>query len=162
MYPLVPAELGRDFALERVLRFGSLPAIWEAADPRGALDDFVQEYVREEIRGEAAVRNLAAFLRFLPAAALGHGRVLNVAALARDAAASRTTIDGYLAVLRDTLMTTLLPTRTPPRVREHRHPKCWTDAGVVRGVKRQLRWPPRTRAAARRDGGRSCARKPAR
>ena len=102
--------------------------------------DFVQEYVREEIRGEAAVRNLSAFLRFLPAAALAHGHVVNVAALARDAAASRTTIDGYLAVLRDTLMATLLPAFEPRlRVRERRHPKLyWTDAGVVRAVKQQL------------------------
>ncbi len=140
MYPLVPVELGQDFELERVLRFGSLPAIWEAAYPRGALDDFVQKYVREEIRGEATVRNLAAFLRFLPAAALAHGRVVNVAALARDSAASRTTIDGYLAVLRDTLMATLVPAFEPRlRVRERRHPKLyWTDAGVVRAVKRQL------------------------
>ena len=108
MFPLVPAELGRDFSLDRVLRFGSLPAIWEAADPGDALDEHVQAYVHEEIRGDAAVRNLPAFLRFLPVAALAHGQVVNVAALARDAATSRTTVDGYLAVLRDTLVATFL------------------------------------------------------
>ena len=140
MSSLVPAEFGQDFALERVLRFGSLPAIWDAADPRAALEDLVQDYVREEIRGEASVRNLSAFLRFLPVAALAHGHVVNVSALARDADASRTTIDGYLAVLRDTLMATLVPAFEPRlRVRERRHPKLyWTDPGVVRAVKRQL------------------------
>ena len=140
MFPLVPAELGRDFSLDRVLRFGSLPAIWEAADPGDALDEHVQAYVHEEIRGDAAVRNLPAFLRFLPVAALAHGQVVNVAALARDAATSRTTVDGYLAVLRDTLVATLLPAFEPRlRVRERRHPKLyWTDAGVVRAMKGQL------------------------
>jgi hypothetical protein len=53
----VPAELGRDFSLDRALRFDSLPAIWEAADARGGLDDCAQAYVQEEIRGDAAVRN---------------------------------------------------------------------------------------------------------
>ena len=140
MFPLVPAEFGRDFSLERVLRFGSLPAIWEAADPRGALDDYVQAYVQEEIRGDGAVRNLPAFLRFLPVAALAHGQVVNVAALARDAVTSRTTIDGYLAILRDTLVATLLPAFEPRlRVRERHHPKLyWTDCGVVRAMKGQL------------------------
>jgi uncharacterized protein len=140
MYPLVPAELGRDFALDRVLRFGSLPAVWDAADPWAALEAYMQSYVRDEIRGEGVVRNLSAFLRFLPAAALAHGRVVNVAALARDAATSRTTVDGYLRILRDTLMATLLPAFEPRlRVRERRHPKLyWTDPGVVRAAKRQL------------------------
>jgi hypothetical protein len=72
MYPLVPAELGKDFDLERVLRFGSIPLVWQAADARATLEAYVQFYVREEIRAEALVRNLPAF-RFLPVAALFHG-----------------------------------------------------------------------------------------
>ena len=140
MYPLTPAELGRDFSLERLLRFGSLPVVWEAADPWAVLDAYVQTYIREEIRGEAIVRNLAGFLRFLPAAALAHARVVNIAALARDAATSRSTADAYVGILRDTLVATLLPAFEPRlRVRERRHPKLyWTDAGVVRAAKRQL------------------------
>ena len=57
MYPLVPAEL------------------------RSTLEVYVQLYVREEIRIEALVRNLPAFLRFLPVAALFHGQVINIAGL---------------------------------------------------------------------------------
>lgn len=34
MAPLVPQELGRDFDLDRVLRFGSIPLVWQADDPR--------------------------------------------------------------------------------------------------------------------------------
>jgi len=140
MFPLVPSELGRDFSLERVLRFGSLPAIWEAADPLGALEDYVQEYTREAIRSETGIRNLPAFYRFLPVAARAHGRVVNVASMARDAGASRATIDGYLNILRDTLVATLVPAFEPRlRVRERRHPKLyWTDAGVMRAMKGQL------------------------
>jgi len=140
MYPLVPAELGHDFDLQRVMRFGSIPLIWQADDPRAALDAYVQLYVKEEIRAEALVRNLPGFLRFLPVAALFHGQVINVAGLARDAGTARTTVEGYTEILQDTLLATLLPAFEPRlRVRERRHPKLyWIDPGLVRAAKRQL------------------------
>jgi predicted AAA+ superfamily ATPase len=140
MYPLVPAELGADFALDRVLRFGSIPLVWQAADPRATLEAYVQLYIREEIRAEAVVRNLPGFLRFLPVAALFHGQVINIAGLARDAATARTTVEGYLGILQDTLLATLVPAfEARLRVRERRHPKLyWVDAGIVRAAKRQL------------------------
>lgn len=140
LYPLVPAELGQDFDLERLLRFGSIPLVWQADDPRATLEAYVQLYVREEIRAEALVRNLPGFLRFLPVAALFHGQVVNVAGLARDAATARTTVEGYLGILQDTLLATLLPAFEPRlRVRERRHPKLyWVDPGLVRAAKRQL------------------------
>lgn len=140
LYPLVPAELGKDFDLERVLRFGSIPLVWQADDPRATLEAYVQLYVREEIRAEALVRNLPGFLRFLPVAALFHGQIVNVAGLARDAATARTTVEGYLGILQDTLLATLLPAFEPRlRVRERRHPKLyWVDPGLVRAAKRQL------------------------
>jgi len=140
LYPLVPAELGEHYDLERVLRFGSIPLVWQADDPRATLEAYVQLYVREEIRAEALVRNLPGFLRFLPVAALFHGQAVNVAGLARDAATARTTVEGYLGILQDTLLATLLPAFEPRlRVRERRHPKLyWVDPGLVRAAKRQL------------------------
>lgn len=47
LYPLVPAELGEHYDLERVLRFGSIPLVWQADDPRATLEAYVQLYVRE-------------------------------------------------------------------------------------------------------------------
>lgn len=140
MFPLVPAELGADFDLARVLRFGTIPVVWQAADPRAALEAYVQLYVREEIRLEALVRNLPAFLRFLPVAALFHGQVINISGLARDAATARTTIEGYLGILQDTLVATLVPGfETKLRARERQHPKLyWVDPGLARAAKQQL------------------------
>ena len=140
MFPLVPMELGSAFSLERVLRFGSIPVIWEAADPRSALESYVQLYLREEIKAEALVRNLPAFLRFLSVAALFHGQTVNVSGLARDAATSRTTVDGYLEILEDTLVAMRLPAyEARLRTRERAHPKLyWVDPGLVRAAKRQL------------------------
>jgi uncharacterized protein len=140
MYPLVPEELGQDFDLSRVLRFGSIPVVWQAPEPRAALEAYVQLYVREEIRLEALVRNLPAFLRFLPVAASFHGQVINIAGLARDAAAARTTVEGYLGILEDTLVATLVPAfEARLRARERQHPKLyWVDPGLVRAAKQQL------------------------
>jgi uncharacterized protein len=140
MYPLVPAELGRDFDLDRVLRFGSIPLVWQADDPTSTLEAYTQLYVREEIRAEALVRNLPGFLRFFPVAALFHGQVVNVSGLARDAAAARTTVEGYLGILQDTLLATIVPAfEARLRVRERQHPKIyWADPGLVRAAKRQL------------------------
>jgi predicted AAA+ superfamily ATPase len=100
----------------------------------------VQLYVREEIRLEALVRNLPAFLRFLPVAALFHGQVVNISGLARDAATARTTIEGYLGILQDTLLATLLPAfEAKLRVRERQHPKIyWVDAGLARAARQHL------------------------
>jgi uncharacterized protein len=136
MHPLLPEELGDDFSLDRVLEIGTLPVIWSADEPDDRLATYVQMYLKEEIQAEAATRNLAGFARFLPVAGLFHGQTLNVSALARDAGIARTTVQGYLQILEDTLLTFTVPAyEARLRVRERRHPKLyWIDPGVVRGV----------------------------
>ena len=86
------------------------------------------------------MRSLPGFLRFLPVAALFHGQVINISGLARDAATARTTVEGYIDILQDTLLATILPGfEARLRVRERQHPKLyWVDSGVVRAAKRQL------------------------
>ncbi len=140
MFPLTAAELGADFDLERVLRHGSLPLVWNSKTPRDVLEAWALFYLQEEIRAEAAARNLPAFARFLPVAALQNGGVVNVAAIARDAGVARGTVAGYLQVLEDTLLVHRIPARQSRlRTRERRAPKLyWVDPGVVRAVKRQF------------------------
>jgi predicted AAA+ superfamily ATPase len=140
MHPLTPHEMGRDFDLESALRVGTLPLVWAADDRRAVLESYVQLYVRQEIQSEALVRNLPGFIRFLPIAALFHGQVVNVSGIARDCGVARTTVEGYLEILEDTLLTFRLPAfEARLRVRERRHPKLyWVDAGLVRAAKRQL------------------------
>lgn len=137
MFPLTPEELGSDFDLERTLEIGALPLVLDSNVPAETLRTYVQLYLREEIKGEALVRNLPGFARFLPIAALFHGQVVNIAGLARDAGVARTTVQGYLEILEDTLLVTRLPAyEARLRVRERKRPKLyWVDPGVVRAVK---------------------------
>jgi predicted AAA+ superfamily ATPase len=139
MYPFVPQELGAAFDLESTLQFGSIPLVVAAEDRAATLAAYVQLYLREEIRGEALVRNLPGFVRFLPIAALAHGQVVNVSSIARDAGTARSTVQGYLEILEDTLLAWRLGAfETRLRVRERKHPKLyWIDPGLVRAVKKQ-------------------------
>ena len=140
MFPLTPTELGEDFDLERVLRFGAIPLIWTADDPEERLRAYVRLYLSEEVKAEALVRNLPAFARFLPVAGLFHGQLVNIASLARDAGIARTTVTGYLEILEDTLLANRVTAYEGRlRVRERRHPKLyWVDPGLARAVKRQI------------------------
>lgn len=110
--------------------------MWEAEDPQDALESYVHMYLKEEIQAEAATRNLAGFARFLPVVAVLHGQLLNVSSLARDAGVARTTVQGYLQILDDTLLSFRLPAfEGRLRVREKKHPKLyWIDPGLVRAV----------------------------
>jgi len=137
MFPLTPEELGEEFDLGRTLEIGALPLVLGSEAPEETLRAYVQLYLREEIKGEALVRNLPGFARFLPVAALFHGQLLNVAGLARDAGVARTTVEGYLEVLEDTLLARRLPAyRSRLRVRERKHPKLyWMDPGIARAAK---------------------------
>jgi predicted AAA+ superfamily ATPase len=143
MYPLLPQELGSDFHLDDILRFGSLPIIWQSTARTESLEAYVQLYLKQEIQAEALVRNLPGFARFLPIAALFHGQVLSVAGLARDSGVARTTVSGYLEILADTHLAWLLPAYDAKlRVKERKHPKLyWVDSGVVRAVKREFHPP---------------------
>ena len=139
MYPFTPKELGHDFNLNQTLCYGTMPLIQAQEDKSSALNAYVQMYIKEEIKAEALVRNLSNFARFIPVLALYHGQILNVSATARDAGVSRTTVNGFIEILEDTLLLNKLPAYTPHlRVREKKHPKIyWIDPGIVRASRKQ-------------------------
>lgn len=146
-YPLTADELAGDFDLEAVLRFGCLPFVQAEKQGDSArvdlLDAYGENYITQEIRAEAIVKNLQSFSRFLEVAALANGQVTNVAGLARDAAVARPTVQGYFEVLVDTLVGTWLPAWRPrAKVKELGHPKFYFfDTGVVRAISGRLREP---------------------
>jgi predicted AAA+ superfamily ATPase len=131
-----------------VLRFGTLPAVWADADSErdrvDLLEAYVQNYLTQEVRAEALVKDLDPFSRFLDVAALANGQVTNASSLARDAGVARPTVQGYFEVLVDTLLGFWLPAWQPrSRVKETRHPKFYFfDPGVVRAITGRLRDAP--------------------
>ncbi len=137
MHPFVPREIGEYFDLENALRFGLMPVVWDSDDRQETLSAYTHMYLKEEIQAEALVRNLPGFARFLPVAALFHGQTMNVANIARDSGVARTTVDGYLDILEETLLCFRLQGFDARlRVRERKLPKWyWCDPGIVRAMK---------------------------
>ena len=64
LHPFIPEELGKDFNLEQALRYGLLPIVYSSSDRSDKLKDYVETYLKDEIKAEALVRNLPGFARF--------------------------------------------------------------------------------------------------
>lgn len=144
LFPLILDELGEDTPIDELLRFGALPKV--RAEPHHAVDileAYVHTYLRQEIQQEALVKDLGTFDRFLEAAAIMNGQVVNTAGIARDAAAARPTVQRFYSVLVDTLVGTWLPAWNPRvKVKEVSKPKFYFfDPGVVCAILGLLRDP---------------------
>ncbi len=153
LHSLTAAEMGDAFDLERVLRFGSLPAVVTGSDDdaRNLLSAYAETYLREEIQSEGIVRNLGGFARFLDVAAAGCGDILNVNAVAKDAGVAARTVREYFQILEDTLIGFALePWRKSPRARLVGHPRFYFfDTGVTNALNRRLHGEPDLRQRGR-------------
>ena len=104
--PLSTAEYTPGDVAE-LMMYGSLPGIVTVKDPEDRerdLADYVTTYLEEEIRAEAATRNLGAFARFLEFAAAESGAIVNLRKAASDVGVAHTTIAGYYQILEDCLI----------------------------------------------------------
>jgi uncharacterized protein len=146
LHPLTTCELGADVELDRLLRFGALPSVWQRSDDdaRDFLTAYTETYLREEIAAEALVRNLGGFARFLDVIAAQSGDLLNASAVARDAAVAARTVHEYCQILVDTLVALRLEAwRRSPRARLVQHPKLYLfDLGVLNALCRRLTASP--------------------
>lgn len=125
LFPLTIRELGRDFDLGSVLRFGSLPPVIGRPEGfcRRFLKAYAQTYLKEEILQEALVRNVPAFSRFLELAADQSGGLVNYSTFAAETGVASKTIREYYQVLEDTLVAFAVPPYTrSARKRLTRHP----------------------------------------
>ncbi len=137
MHPLTALELGKDFDLKRALRWGCLPLACTSENPQDYLQSYAATYLREEVQQEGFARNISAFSRFLEAASFSQGSLLNIAAVARECAASAKVVEDYFSILDDLLIAVRLPVfskRTKRRLIAH--PKFYYfDAGVFQAIR---------------------------
>ena len=117
LFPLTWKEIP-DFNLERFLRYGGLPPVYLSKYPDEELDAYVNTYLKEEIMAEGLIRKLPAFSRFLHAAALINGEMINFSKLADDCQVPASTVTEYVGLLEDTLVGFLLPAWTESRKRK--------------------------------------------
>lgn len=137
MHPLTAAELGASFDLAHSLRFGQLPTVYVASDPKRYLSSYVGTYLREEVQAEALTRNLDGFSRFLAAASFSQASVLSVSNVAREVGLPRKTVEGYFALVEDLLIAVRLPvfTRRAKRAVVAHDKFYYFDCGVYRTLR---------------------------
>lgn len=137
MYPLTTSELHSDFDLNRSLKYGHLPSIFQEDNPQKYLESYIQTYLQEEIQQEGLTRNLSAFARFLEIASFSQGSVLNISTVAREAAVERKVVANYFDILENLLIAHRLSVFTKKAKRRLIvHPKFYFfDVGVYRAIR---------------------------
>jgi len=132
LYPLVSAEIP-NFDIIKAVNYGLLPQHYLSPNPRKKLQAYVGNYLQEEIREEAQLRNLRAFTRFLEISGLTNGEIVNFANIATDCGVSAPTTKEYFSILEETMFGYFVPafTKTVKR-RLKQAPKFYLfDVGVA-------------------------------
>lgn len=109
MPPFFAAELGPAFDLSQNLRLGMLPIVLDSESPEEVLRAYAGIYLKEEVQAEGIVRNVGDFARFLEAMSFSHASVINASNIARECQIARKTVDSYLLILEDLLLSFQLP-----------------------------------------------------
>ena len=135
LHPFVWPEI-RDSqpTLDRILMYGMLPSAFLSDDPEDVLDDYLNVYLQEEIAGEALVRQLPKFERFLEIAAITNAEEINYSNIASDVMMSRASITEWYGILYDTLIGFAVPPYTKTRKRKAIETErfYYFDVGIVR------------------------------
>jgi len=139
MGPFIASELKENFSLERALKTGLIPLIWESNDSAQRLLDYLHLYLKEEVQAEGLVRQIGDFSRFLEIASFCHASVWTTTDISRESSVKRATVDNYLHILEDLLLAFTLPVFTRRSKRKLiAHPKFYFfDAGVYRILRPQ-------------------------
>ncbi len=137
MHPFMAAELGKNFSLDEALTIGLVPLVIKARNPLETINSYAALYLKEEVQMEGLVRNIGNFSRFLEAISFSHGSVLSLAEISRECQVKRKTVEGYVTILEDLLLSFKVPVFSK-RAKRHvtSHPKFYYfDAGVYRSLR---------------------------
>src|SRR3989338_7099767 len=102
-YPLVYPEIP-DFDLLQALNRGLIPSHYLATHWKKTVNAYINDYLKEEIKAESLVRNLAAFAQFLEVAAFSNTDLINYNNIARECGIDAKTVKEYYQILVDTLL----------------------------------------------------------
>jgi predicted AAA+ superfamily ATPase len=137
MHPFMATELGNLFSFEHALAHGMVASVNMAPSPRDALNAYITIYLREEVQQEALVRNLSTFNRFLHTISFSQASQVNSTSIGRECGVDRKTIDSWVQILEDLLIsTTIFPFKKRAARALTTHPKFFFfDCGVYRSLR---------------------------
>ncbi|MBI3508207.1 MAG: ATP-binding protein [Chlamydiia bacterium] len=142
MPPFFAQELGASFHLEENLRLGMLPIVLDSSSPKEVLRAYAGLYLKEEVQAEGIVRNVGDFARFLETMSFSHAGVLNASNIARECHVARKTVDAFLLILEDLLLSFRLEVfrRKAKRALSEHAKFYYFDAGVFASLRPQTRF----------------------
>jgi uncharacterized protein len=104
MAPFFAGEIKSNFNLRENISLGMLPLVLDAPSPEEVLKAYVGIYLKEEVQSERLVRNVGDFARFLESISFSHASILNASNIARECQISRKTVENYINILEDLLL----------------------------------------------------------
>jgi predicted AAA+ superfamily ATPase len=139
MPPFFAGELGEAFDLGRNLNLGMLPIVLDSPNPKEVLRAYAGIYLKEEVQAEGIVRNVGDFARFLETMSFSHASVINASNIARECQIARKTVEGYLTILEDLLLSFRLDIfrRKAKRALSDHSKFYFFDAGVYTSLRPQ-------------------------
>lgn len=139
MYPFTAIELQENFSMEKALKVGLIPMIWDSGNHIEQLRAYVSIYLKEEVQAEGLVRQIGDFARFMEIATFSHGGIWSSTQIARESQVKRQTVDNYLHLLEDLLLAFTLPvfTRRAKRAVVSQSKFYYFDVGVFRALRPQ-------------------------
>ncbi|MBI3295158.1 MAG: ATP-binding protein [Deltaproteobacteria bacterium] len=105
--PLIAGELDYRADEEALLRFGGLPEIYLEKTEivrKQILRSYFANYIQEEIKAEALVRNIDAFSRAIPFVISNAGKFVDYSKLAKQSKISRHALSRFYEIFEDTLI----------------------------------------------------------
>ncbi|MGZ3796339.1 MAG: ATP-binding protein [Pseudobdellovibrionaceae bacterium] len=131
-------EMNYELNLKKALQYGFLPENYLSPDSEEIeknLDMYSANYLAEEIKAEAATRNIQGFARFLHECATRSTQVLDYSKVATQAKVSRTSSLRFYEILEDTLIAQRIYSYEVDGVDSIKHPKLYFfDVGVLNGL----------------------------
>jgi uncharacterized protein len=137
MPPFFAAELGLAFDLSKNLIQGMLPIVLDSPTPEDVLRAYAGVYLKEEVQAEGIVRNVGDFARFLETMSFSHASVINTSNISRECQIARKTVDSYLLILEDLLLSFNLSVfrRKAKRALSSHQKFYFFDTGVFRSLR---------------------------
>ena len=109
MFPFVSEELKRKFDIEKALKFGLVPLVYNSKNPEKQIQAYVQTFIKEEVFKEKILRNLQAFNYFLELASLSQGQPVSKLRISSEIGVAQKTVQNYFCILEDLLLASFIP-----------------------------------------------------
>lgn len=137
LHPFMACELQTYFEFNRALQYGLLPLQFGSGHPLDTLYAYISLYLDEEVKAEGLVRHIEPFARFLETLSFSHGSILNLSNISRECAIKRSTVENWLSIVEDLLLTYQLPvfTRRAKRILSAQSKLYFFDVGVYRALR---------------------------